>query len=77
MKALAFNWDRCFHLVLCSQLILFHFTNIFGTKAELFMHRIFLMISMAKPFGQNAPKHGAWHKICSLNHAVKFEQKCW
>jgi hypothetical protein len=24
-KALAFNWDRCCHLVLCSRLILFHY----------------------------------------------------
>ncbi len=27
IKALAFNWDRCCHLVLCLQLILFHWTN--------------------------------------------------
>jgi len=26
-KALAFNWDRCCHLALCLQLILFNFWN--------------------------------------------------
>jgi hypothetical protein len=58
-------------------MILFHFTNIFGTKAKQFMRNLFMMISKATPFGQNAPKHGVWHKSCSLKHGVKFEQKCW
>ncbi len=37
-KTLAFNWDRCCHLALCLQLILFHFQQkflFFGTKMYL------------------------------------------
>jgi hypothetical protein len=34
-KALAFNWDRCYHLALCLQLILFHFVPCHFTECQL------------------------------------------
>jgi hypothetical protein len=54
-----------------------NFTNIFGAKADQLLHRQFLMLFMATPFGKNVLKCGAQCKSCNLNMEIKFMQKCW
>jgi hypothetical protein len=33
------------------------------------------MLLMARGFGKNVPKYGAWCKNCSLKYAAKFQLK--
>ena len=43
-KALAFNWDRCCHLVLCLWLIHFHWTACFKNCKQLFEYQHLLQL---------------------------------
>jgi hypothetical protein len=57
-NALAFNWDTCCHLVLCLQLLPFHFSSVFWQEVVAISTKHWITLQ--------------WEKICLGLHSMSF-----